>query len=71
MFQALLDPSPKGWSSAIGEVPPLFIETVALAKERLEGEREPDLIPFRRWQLERAEADLAWQTEHAKEERGE
>ena len=71
LFSALTDPRPMGWSSGIGEVPQLFVDKVRVAKELLDGERDPDLQPFWQWNLKVVEFELQDQVERAKEDRGE
>jgi len=71
LFQSLKNPVSTGWSSNIGEVPQFFVDGVAHAQAALEAETDPEMVPFRQWQLRCAQADLEWQEGHAKEERGE
>lgn len=68
IFRALTNPHPKTWIANIGEVPPLFEKAVEIAKQQLESETDPTLIPFRQWQLQTAETELSNEVERVKEE---
>jgi hypothetical protein len=68
IFDALTNPEPKVWMANIGEVPPIFEKAVEAAKQRLEAETDPALIPFWQWMLQAAEAELSSEIERVKEE---
>jgi hypothetical protein len=61
----------RSWSSAIGEVPAVFINAVAAMEEANAVEEEFDLRPYWLHHLRVAESELREQEERAKEERGE
>lgn len=59
------------WSSARGEVPPIFIAAVADARAALDAEVQVELQPYWQQRLAIAEAELREQEELTKEARGE
>lgn len=70
-YGSLGDRGIRSWSSAVGEVPSIFVEAVSEARAALEAEAEPELRPFWEDWLASANADLLERQERAKEDRGE
>jgi hypothetical protein len=71
LYHALTMKESRAWTSAVGEVPKIYIEEVAEAEARLDAEGDADFLPLWRWALKAAEARLHMEEELAKEQRGE
>ena len=71
IWNALEDPRPHTYSGAVGELHPRFEAAAERAKKALKDEENPRLLPYRRWHLRCAEAELEHENERLKEERGE
>ena len=67
IMHSLKNQNHQAWSAPFGEVPKKFILEFKSAKENLENEKDPVLIPFRKWVLEDAEAALRHEEERVKE----
>jgi hypothetical protein len=58
----------RSFNAAAGTVAQIFVDAVEAAKRGLEGEQEPDFVPFWQWRLQSAEDELRHQQERLKEE---
>jgi hypothetical protein len=71
LCEALGERGIRSFSGMPGEVPEIFVAAVNNARAALNAEADADLQPFWEWRLADAEADLRYEQERAKEERGE
>jgi len=71
IFHALTNPEPKMSVSLIGEISPTLENAVEVAKDRLESEKDPDLLPFWQWMLKVAQEDLSREVERVTQENDE
>ncbi len=71
IFASLAERALRFWGGTYGEVAPIFVEAVKVARDGLESEAEAVFHAFWKWRLAIAEAELDEQEQQAKEERGE
>jgi hypothetical protein len=71
LYAAISYSGPTSWSGTPGQVPELFVSNVARARKQLEEEQDPIFKPYWEWSLEGAEAQLRYEEERAREDRGE
>jgi hypothetical protein len=71
LYRGLAEAGVRSWSGRPGEVPPVFVSAVRQARNHRDGEADAMFRPFWDWYVSATEADLRYQEERAREERGE
>jgi hypothetical protein len=71
LYRGLAEAGVRSWSGRPGEVPQIFLNAVEQARNHRDREADAMFRPFWDWYVSVTEADLRYQEERAREERGE